>query len=151
MEARLTDVKDQDFALRSGVRPAGEPIHEMLVRVTIDAQCRIHDIAVVSERVPYPDGCEHIAPDYRKLIGHNLSRGFRQTLADLFADTRGCTHITELLGCLPTAAFQTFATLRYAQRDQQHRKPLQLDRCHALETGSETVRRYYPEWYRGAA
>jgi hypothetical protein len=29
--------------------------------------------------------------------------------------------------------------------------PFQLDRCHALETTSETVRRYYPRWYRGGA
>jgi hypothetical protein len=30
-------------------------------------------------------------------------------------------------------------------------KPFQLDRCHALETTTDTVRRYYPQWYRGAA
>ena len=29
-------------------------------------------------------------------------------------------------------------------------KPFQLDRCHALEHTTETVRRYYPKWYRGA-
>ena len=30
-------------------------------------------------------------------------------------------------------------------------KPFQLYRCHALETTTDTVRRYYPQWYRGAA
>ncbi len=61
----------------------------------------------------------------------------------------GCTHITELLSYLPTAAVQTFAGL--TREDAGERKPFQLDRCHALETSSETVRRYYPKWYRGAA
>ena len=61
---------------------------------------------------------------------------------------RGCTHITELLGYLPTAAVQTFAGLR-AREDQGPGKPFQLDRCHALETTGEAVRRYYPKWYRG--
>ena len=27
-------------------------------------------------------------------------------------------------------------------------KPFQLDRCHALETTTPTVMRYYPRWYR---
>jgi len=29
--------------------------------------------------------------------------------------------------------------------------PFQLDKCHALETTTETVRRWYPKWYRGTA
>ena len=36
IDAYLTDVKDQDYELLSGVRPAGEPVHDMAVRVTID-------------------------------------------------------------------------------------------------------------------
>ena len=28
---------------------------------------------------------------------------------------------------------------------------LVTDRCHVLETSSDTVRRYYARWYRGAA
>ena len=54
-----------------------------------------------------------------------------------------------MLGSLPTAAVQTFAGLERA-RTRATGKPFQLDRCHALETTSETVRRYYPRWYRGA-
>ena len=62
---------------------------------------------------------------------------------------RGCTHVTELLGSLPTAAVQTFAGLR--REDEGTHKPFQLDHCHALESTTDTVRRYYPKWYRGAA
>ena len=62
---------------------------------------------------------------------------------------RGCSHLTELARLLPTAAVQMFAGLvREIEGDE---KPFQLDRCHALETSTETVRRYYPAWYRGAA
>jgi hypothetical protein len=59
----------------------------------------------------------------------------------------GCTHITELLGFFPTAAIQTFAGER-RQAPDDGRKPFQIDQCHALESGSETVRRMYPKWYR---
>ena len=50
---------------------------------------------------------------------------------------------------LPTAALQTFASDVGDAADSGH-KPFQLDRCHALESHSEAVRRYYPRWYRGS-
>jgi hypothetical protein len=149
IEGRLVDVKDHDTTLLSGVRPAGEPVHDMWVRVTIDRSSTIREIEAHSDRVPYPGGCEAIGPDYRVLVGMNLLQGFRKRLHDAMGHVRGCTHITDMLGALPTAAVQTFAGL--AREDDTVGKPFQLDRCHALETTSETVRRYYPRWYRGAA
>ncbi len=149
LEGHLIDSKDRDTVLLSGVRPAGEPIHDMWVRVTIDRSYAIHDIEAQSDRVPYPGGCDQIGPHYRALIGANLLKGFRKRLHDTMGHVRGCTHLTEMLGYLPTAAVQTFAGLK--REDDGADKPFQLDRCHALETTTETVRRYYPRWYRGAA
>lgn len=150
LDARLTDVKDADYPIASGVRPAGEPVHDMLVRIAIDAEFSIVEVQVVSERVPYPGGCDTIGPAYRQLIGLNLIRGFRKTVGEMFADISGCSHVTELLYSLPTAAIQTFATFRRDNEDGG-RKPFQLDQCHALETSSETVRQFYPRWYRSEA
>ena len=61
--------------------------------------------------------------------------------------TRGCTHLTDLLGSFPTAAIQTFAGERRSAPEDGS-KPFQIDQCHALESGSENVRRMYPKWYR---
>jgi hypothetical protein len=41
IEARLRDVKDHDYPLSSGLRKQGEAVHDMWVRVTIDAQMNI--------------------------------------------------------------------------------------------------------------
>ena len=150
IEGHLVDVKDHDTALLSGMRPAGEPVHDMWVRVTIDDAFTVTDIEAQSDRVPYPGGCDQIGPAYRVLVGANLLQGFRKRLHDAMGHTRGCTHITDILGSLPTAAVQTFAGLR-SREDAGTGMPFQLDRCHALETTSETVRRYYPRWYRGTA
>jgi hypothetical protein len=149
IDAHLVDVKDQDFELLTGVRPAGVPVHEMWIRVTIDEQCVIRDIEAVTDHMPYPDTCATIGPEYRKLIGANLLMGFRKHLHDVLGGIRGCTHLTEMLAYLPTAAVQTFAGLK--REDDGEQKPFQLDRCHALETSTDNVRRYYPKWYRGAA
>jgi hypothetical protein len=150
IEGRLTDVKDHDTTLLSGVRAAGDAIHDMSVRVTIDRDFTIREIEAQTDRMPYPGGCDVIGPQYRALVGANLLNGFRKRLHDTMGHVRGCTHITEMLSALPTAAVQTFAGLR-VREDEGSAKPFQLDRCHALETTSDTVRRYYPRWYRGAA
>lgn len=151
IDARLVDTKDHTYTLASGVRAAGEPIHEMSLRVTIDRDFVIHALVASSDQVPYPDGCERIAPEYSKLVGANLMRGFRKLLQDRMGGVRGCSHLTELLAFLPTAANQTFASLVRDADPGAQTKPFQLDRCHALEHTTETVRRYYPKWYRGAA
>jgi hypothetical protein len=147
LDACLEDVKDVDYLLAPGVRRAGEPVHQLHVRVTIDAEFNIVAADACLDWVPYPGGCDTIAPHYRRLVGLNLLRGFRRTVGEMFADVRGCSHLSELLLSLPTAAIQTFATF---QRDNADTgvKPFQLDRCHALETCSETVRRFYPKWHR---
>lgn len=147
LDALLSDVKDLDYPLASGLRPAGVPVHFMRVRVTLDEAFNIVDAVACSDSVPYPGQCDTIGAAYQKLIGLNLVRGFRRTVGEMFADVRGCTHITELLLSLPTAAIQTFATFRRDNEDSPE-KPFQLDRCHALESSAEAVRLYYPSWHR---
>ena len=148
IDAHLVDAKDHDYELLTGVRPAREAVHDMWVRVTIDGQFVVHAIEVRTEGMPYPGACDRIEPAYAKLVGANLVQGFRKRLHDDMGAVRGCTHVTELLGSLPTAAVQTFAGLW--REDGGEHKPFQLDRCHALESTTDTVRRYYPKWYRDA-
>lgn len=149
IEGHLTDVKNHDFKLQTGVRRAGLPVHDMWIRLTIDTQLNVVDAVAVSDAVPYPGGCDTIGPAYRKLIGLNLMRGFRKKVREELGGVHGCTHITEMLGFFPTAAIQTFAGERREAPDDG-RKPFQIDQCHALESGSETVRAMYPKWYRAS-
>jgi len=147
IEAHLTDVKNHDFHLRTGVRRAGQPIHDMWLRLTIDRGFNVVDALASSDAVPYPDGCEHAAPGYRKLIGLCLLKDFRRQFFELLGRTKGCTHLTEMLAGMPTAAIQTFAGEMKEDRDDGTR-PFQLDQCLALDTASETVLRWYPKWYK---
>jgi hypothetical protein len=147
VEGHLVDTKDQDFKLAAGVRAAGQPIHEMWLRITVDRNLVIVDADAATDAMPYAGSCDTIVPDYRKLVGLAIRPGYIQKLKELFGGVRGCTHITELAGSLATAAFQTLA----GQRTQpQDRKPFQLDKCHALDARGATVARYYPKWYTGS-
>jgi hypothetical protein len=151
IDAHITDTKTRDSGLASGVREAGSPIHSLWLRLTVDTQLTIKDAEAVSDAVPYPGYCDTIGPDYRKLVGLNLLKGFRDALRQRLSGIDGCTHLTELAQVLPTAAIQAFAgdvfdTRDGASTDQQSHKPFQLDRCHALRTDGEAVVRYYPRW-----
>src|SRR5664279_2244160 len=82
IDGRLTDIKDHDYALLTGIRPAGEAIHDMWARVTIGRDSIVRAIEVTTDEMPYPGACDRITPAYAKLVGANLLRGFRQTLHD---------------------------------------------------------------------
>lgn len=151
IDAQISDTKTRDSKLASGIRPAGEPIHSLWLRLTIDLQLNVVDAEAVSDAVPYPGHCDTIGPDYKKLIGLNLMKGFRDGVKQRLSGTKGCTHLTELAQVLPTAAIQAFAgdvfdTRDGAATDEQTHKPFQLDRCHALRTDGEAVAKYYPRW-----
>lgn len=146
IEGHLVDTKPYDFKLAAGIRPAGEPVHDMWLRITVDRNLTIVDAAAAMDRVPYAGDCDAVAPDYRKLVGLAIRPGYLQRVKELFGGVRGCTHVTELAAALATAAFQTMAGQRVQDPDK---RPFQLDRCHALDATSPVVARYYPRWYKG--
>src|SRR6201997_5403317 len=108
IEACLTDDKPRDVTLASGVRPNGLPIHELWLRITIDRKLNVIDAEASSDWVPYDGQCQNANPAYRALIGLNLLQNFRREAGRLLAGTTGCTHLTEMLGVLPTVAIQAF-------------------------------------------
>jgi hypothetical protein len=154
LEAVLTDTKSRDFPLATGMRAAGDPVHDMVLTVTIDTQLNVLSAHAESRWVPYPGHCDTIGPDYAKLVGLNLLQDFRKHVQARFGGVRGCSHITELANVLPTAAVQAFAGEVFKTRDAAHEnhhqdetKPWQLDRCHALRSNGPTVAKFYPRWH----
>jgi len=149
IDAQLIDTKAQDYCLASGVRTAGAPIHDLGLRITVDHDLTIVAVCAFANATPYPGACDTIAPAYDGLVGLNLMRGFRAAVRERLGGLEGCSHMSELVMSLPTVALQTLASFR-RDNEETDQKPFQLDRCHALDTHGETVRLYYPKWYRPA-
>jgi hypothetical protein len=150
LEAELIDTKAYDFPKVDGETfPAGQAIHHMHLRVTIDADFTITAAVAAYDAAPYNASCMAITPAYEDLVGMNLLRNFRNVVKKHFARTAGCTHLTELSYVLPTVAVQTMSSRRRqeATLNDQFHKPFQLDGCHALRTTGEVVRNLYPQWY----
>jgi Protein of unknown function (DUF2889) len=151
VDAEITDVKTRDALLAGGLRAAGEPIHDMLLRVVVDEQFNIVDAGSETRGMPYPGHCDEHGDAYRRLIGLNLLKGFRRAVKERLAGIAGCTHLTELTQVLPTAVVQAFAgdVIKTREGDSE-RRPFQIDGCHALRSDGAAVRTYYPRWYRSA-
>jgi hypothetical protein len=147
VEATLSDVRtyDLDTARARGAheRAAGDPIHLMSLRLTIDDSFEIVGAEAVSHQVPYGD-CEQIGVSYARLVGLRIEAGFHRAVKARFRGALGCTHLTELLGPLATTAWQTIRPAMERRRQLRGEPlrddgptPVLLDSCHALRRGGQ--------------
>ena len=152
VDAVLSDVKTRVATMAEGPRPAGTPIHDMLLRLVVNEQFDIIKAGSESRWMPYPGLCNEHGDAYSKLVGLNLLQDFRKLLRQRVGGVLGCTHITELAQVLPTAVMQAFAGEVIDTRGAAEgaAKPFQIDHCHALRSSAEAVRLHYPRWYRAA-
>ena len=150
VDALLTDVKTRDAPMVDSVRPAGTPIHQLLLRLVVNSQLDVLEAGSASEWSPYPGHCGQHGDAYAALAGLNLGRGFRKGVNERLSGVQGCTHLTELAQVLPTAVIQGLVGEVIHPRGDRpgDPKPFQLDRCHALRTDGEVVRLHYPRWAR---
>jgi len=154
VDARLRDIKPFDLQLKTGLRAAHTPIHDLTLRLVVDTSFNIIEAGSHSEWVPYPGHCSEHGDVYRQLIGLNLVRGFRHDVKKKLSGVLGCTHLTELAQLLPTAVVQAFAGTVFKSADGTQldsNRPFQLDRCHALRSDGEVARIHYPRWYQRPA
>jgi hypothetical protein len=147
IEGRIVDTKAYTFANHDrGTIPAGEPLHEMAVRLTLDDDFTIRDIEAATDHGPFTV-CPGATANYRALIGHSVGTGWRRTLRKVVGGWAGCTHITELLGAMGTVAFQTIGPAR-AKREGDGGGDGErglIGTCHAFRRDGPVVRRQWPE------
>ena len=153
VDATLSDVKTRVAHLSEGPRPAGTPIHDMLLRLVVNERLDIVEAGSETRWMPYSSVCDAHGDAYARLVGLNLLNDFRKQLQRRVGGVLGCTHITELSLVLPTAVVQAFAGEVIDTRGDTAgaSQPFQIDRCHALAGSGEVVRLHYPRWHRPAA
>ncbi|MBX9701561.1 MAG: DUF2889 domain-containing protein [Acetobacteraceae bacterium] len=127
IEAHLTDVKTASPWNDSGRRekPAGEPIHDMWIRMTVDESLHITACVAVSDHTPYAI-CPGAAPNFARLAGLRIGPGFNRAVVERVGGTLGCTHLREVLGQMATVAYQTIYPLRArkeAGENDRHMQP----------------------------
>lgn len=154
IEAHLTDTKTYTFHNNwRGMIEPGNPIHEMLLRVTIDDKFVVQAVEAATDNSPFSI-CPDIAPVYSRLVGLTMGPGWRKAIRERVAGIKGCTHLTELLFPMATVAIQTIRPLqnhrrRIADSDSRRHvgRPFVLNTCHAWAEYSPVVQENAPDYY----
>lgn len=158
IEAELTDIKPYTFRVpNERPFPAQEPIHHLLIRVTLDDEMLIHDIVTSMDSIPHAE-CSGAPVNMHKFKGLRMGPGWRKLIQEHLGGTAGCTHLREMLFNMATAAFQTLPSGQWWRREQcgEDHPPLQepaffLNQCHSWAYHSPTVQRSYPMFYKPKA
>jgi Protein of unknown function (DUF2889) len=121
---------------------AGEAIHDMVLRLTIDDRLVIHDVVAVTDASPF-DICGDAAPNMSRLKGLRIGPGWMKTVKERLGGKHGCTHMVELLGPVATTAYQTI----FSDPDQEatgkvvkHSRP-RVNSCYAYGEDSPVIQR----------
>lgn len=151
IEGHLVDTKPFDMPNtdRPGGRiQAGESLHEMWIRLTVDTDLLVHAVEAKTDFSPY-NVCGDITRNFQALVGARIAAGWTQKTRELLGGVRGCTHLVELLGPVATTAFQTVYASR-ARRDGEvgrSGKPPLMDTCHAYRSDGPIVKAKWPAHY----
>lgn len=131
-QVRTYKLNDSLFLLRGVVcdeKPAGlyvpddpEPLwmHHMIV----DLEVSYPEFEIKTARVEFREhphsGCTNIVPDYQKLVGLSIARGYNKKVKELFGGPRGCTHIGALLQAMGPVAIQSGWSMRVGSSFGDH-------------------------------
>jgi len=159
IEAHLTDTKTYAFPNedRGGRIEAGEPLHEMRLRLTVDEDMTITACEAATLNGPHRM-CPDITPNFSRLAGLRIGAGFLKAARERVGGVHGCTHLVELLQQLGTTAFQTLYAVRARRAREREaagavkpsRPPALLNTCHTYASDSPIVARRWPDFYTGA-
>ncbi|WP_425317839.1 DUF2889 domain-containing protein [Pseudomonas nitroreducens] len=147
VEGQLHDSKAHDERLLYKVLPAGEAVHGMKIRMTVDRDLVIRELVALTEDAPTPF-CASINAAYAALQGVRVGPGFRKQVLQRVGDVKGCTHLTELLWPMATTVFQTTEglfyeeNLRRAAQDPDYQPPAHwvIGSCHVYHADGEPAR-----------
>jgi len=171
IEAELADTKSYGFVNQDrGFVEAGEKLHGMSLRLTLDETMTIVASEAATDHAPYAV-CPSAAPAFARLAGLRIRPGFLREANHRVGGPVGCTHLRELLQQMATVAFQTINPYRAWRETQEKgeaaaRGSDELDAriaqkiidgrgaivntCRAYASDGEIVRRRWPELYNGA-
>ena len=146
IEGELHDSKAYDapsFRDPTKQRLAGEAIHHMWLRVTVNRQLVVQAIDVAMDSHPL-QGCTEAQTALQHMVGCSMARGWRQSIQTHLGGVAGCTHLRELLFNLATATFQT---IHAAFQNEGDEPPRHLGQCTGWDFSGQGVKEHYPQFY----
>lgn len=148
IEGRLTDIRTDDIRTPVLEVSAGDPVHDMVICMTIDHEMVIQSVSarVLSGATPI---CDRIEGNYDRLCGVKIGVGFRSAVKAAVGGTAGCTHLTTLLQAMATAAVQ--AMWHKDPGNDRSGYDWVVNSCQGYRSDGEPVRLLFPQAFDGDA
>lgn len=154
IEAHLRDEKPFDYIDPGrGLRPAGAPVHDLRVRLTVDDDRIVRDVAVQMDSVPFGT-CHEVKESLRPLIGERVGRGWRRVLKKIPRHAT-CAHVHEVLMPMATVAHQGMSLGRdpagkvsLEPDPTLTEAPFFVDDCHSWRIDGPVVVHFFPKLAR---
>jgi len=151
VEAHLVDRKPFDFLRLSAAQPipAGQALHDLWVRLTVDGDYVVRAVEAASDVTPW-DLCKQAEATLSVMVGERIARGWSSRVKERLRGPASCTHLMEMLIPAATTALQGIRGLHPERRRavDAHGVPLQIDSCYAYGREREVVLRLWPEHHR---
>lgn len=147
IEGELHDSKTYATDTLTGAPPlpAGDPVHSMAIRATIDLSLVVHSIEVCMDAFPLQQ-CPRAQAALQGMVGCSMARGWRKSIDTHLGGVASCTHLRELLFNMATAAFQTLSEVLAATVPADVLPPY-LGQCTGWDWNGEGVRVHYPQFF----
>ncbi len=148
IDAEIVDTKTYTFTTSDRTILAGDRLHNMVMRLTVDASLTIVGAEAATEFGPFAI-CGGGAATFGRLVGLPIRAGFMREANARLGGIEGCTHIREMLQQMATVAFQTSFVLASRQTDGDAAANRLVDSCHAYSAAGPIVKGRWPERYTG--
>jgi hypothetical protein len=141
LESRLIDSKPYDTQIGfDRTLPAGQPVHDMTIRLLLGPDGLIRDIHVRMDSAPFPV-CPEVISRFEGLRGVGIGKGWNRLLSERFNGVGGCRHLVDLLRGMGTVAFQSFPRSGWSQEGLAR----MTDSCYAFHQGGAVMLRLAAE------
>jgi hypothetical protein len=141
IESRLIDTKDYDAHVGfDRPLPAGEPVHDMTIRILLGPDGVIRDITLRMDSSPF-DICPEVTARFEDLRGASMGKGWNNFLSMRFNGAGGCRHLIDLLRGMGTVVFQSAHGKDWTPESLEK----MADSCHAFRQGGSVMVRLSAE------
>lgn len=151
VEAHLVDTKPFDFERMASPQPipAGQALHDLWVRLTLDGNLVVQAVEAASDVTPYPL-CKEAETTLQVLVGERIVRGWSAVVKERLRGAASCTHLMEMMIPLATTALQGIRGMKpkHERRTDSGGVPAHIDSCYAYGSSREVVQRLWPQHYR---
>ncbi len=148
----LTDKKTYPFRLQLADKDlaAGEPVHDMALRMVVDDNLTVHDIKATMNATPFGI-CLEAQNTLAPIKGLRIAAGWNKKVRELLGGAASCSHLMELLGPMATTALQGLAPKRIKEIEQpenEHLRQAKVNSCYAYGESRTVVARLWPHLHK---